>query len=463
VVPEQEQFWFDICGGVALSGVPARFESEAQALGRFFEVSAFPIGDPEQRQVAVLFKDISKRKRAEAEHAQALTALRVANERLLEADRYKNDFLAVLSHELRNPLTPIRNGVWVLDHVPPGSEQAKRAREVIDRQAKHMSRLVDDLLDVTRISRGKIVLKRERVDLNAIARGTAEDHREMFARVAVRLEIADAGRPLWVDGDRSRLMQVIGNLLTNSAKFTQRGGRTVLSVSEREGRAVVGVCDDGSGMSQEMQERLFEPFVQAAQTLERARGGLGLGLALVKALMDLHGGTAVARSEGEGLGSEFEITLPMERSGWASSSVPEIGKQSSGNIQRVLIVEDNVDSAASLRDLLALVGHEVTVAHSGPEGLRAAHASKPDVILCDIGLPGLDGYEVARSIRADAKLKDTYLVALSGYALPEDVTKSKDAGFDRHIAKPPSTETLWKMLDERASLRSDPVRRRGTG
>ena len=287
---------------------------------------------------------------------------------MVEADRRKNDFLAVLSHELRNPLAPIRNSVHVLERAEPGGEQATRARQVIDRQAQHMVRLIEDLLDVTRITRGKVVLRSERVDLNAIAKGTAEDHREMFVQRGVALEIVDAGQPLWVDGDRTRLVQVIGNLLTNSAKFTPRGGKTVLTIGDDAGRAFIRVRDDGSGMAKETQEHLFEPFVQAAQTIDRAHGGLGLGLALVKGLMDLHHGTVEARSEGEGKGAEFVVTLPLLQ------PITEVADASSGRVtngkhQSVLVVEDNVDSADSLRDMLTLEGHDVSVAYTGPEGL----------------------------------------------------------------------------------------------
>lgn len=279
---------------------------------------------------------------------------------------------------------------------------------------------------------------------------TAEDHREIFARAGVELEIVDAGKPLWVDGDRTRLAQVIGNLLTNSAKFTPRGGKTVLTVDRSANRAVVRVRDNGAGMSHETQEHIFEPFVQAAQTIERAHGGLGLGLALVKGLVELHGGTVTARSEGEGRGSEFTVSLPAQAS--STATVDATSGPVAHKTRSVLVVEDNVDSAETLREALALGGHEVGVAYSGAQGLEAARANKPDIIFCDIGLPGIDGYEVARSIRADsdAELRRTFLVAVSGYALPEDVSKSLEAGFDRHIAKPPSIQTLEKLLVEAA-------------
>jgi PAS domain S-box-containing protein len=442
MVPAHDQHWFETYGRVAKTGEPARFENVARALGRVFDVFAFRVGAPEQHQVAVLFNDITERKRAEK-------ALQEANDRLVEVDRRKNEFLAVLSHELRNPLAPILNSVYILERAPAGGDQAIRARQVIDRQAQHMARLIEDLLDVTRISRGKIVLQRERLDVNAIARRTAEDHHEVFARNGVHLEIVTGGKPIWVDGDRTRLAQVIGNLLINAAKFTPRGGKTVLAVEESARHGVIRVRDNGAGMSSATLEHIFEPFVQAAQTIERTRGGLGLGLALVKGLVELHDGTVTARSEGEGKGSELVVTLPLQ-SPSASTLDGGAGAVSQPSARRVLVIEDNPDSADSLREALELGGHEVTVKYSGSEGLAAARANTPDVIICDIGLPGLDGHEVARAIRADAnaRLRQTFLIALSGYALPEDLTKSKQAGFDRHIAKPPSIEALEAVLEE---------------
>lgn len=391
----------------------------------------------------VVARDITDMKRAEE-------ALREANSRLLEADQRKNEFLAVLSHELRNPLAPIRNSIYILEHAAPGGGQARRARQVIDRQAQHMTRLVEDLLDVTRISRGKVNLQRERVDLSALVRGTAEDHREVYSRSGVELEVEEAGEPLYVDGDATRLAQVIGNLLNNSVKFTPRGGRVVLAVeADAQGEAVVRVRDNGAGMSQGALEHLFEPFVQAAQTLERTRGGLGLGLALVKGLVEMHGGTVTAHSEGEGKGSEFTVRLPLQSPVRPRLTVVPAPERGSG-ARRVLVIEDNVDAAQSLREVLELGAHEVAIAYTGPEGVEAARRCKPDIILCDIGLPGMDGYGVARALRADPdpQLRSTYLVALSGYSLPEDVARSKEAGFDRHMAKPPSIDSLEALLAE---------------
>lgn len=412
-----------------------------------------PIKDASGRVIgiSVAAEEITEKRQSEERLRIAMEEAQRASAQLLEADRRKNEFLAVLSHELRNPLAPIRNSVYILERAIPGGEQAKRAREVIDRQAQHMTRLIEDLLDVTRISRGKITLQRERVDLCALARGTAEDHRDVYARNAVALRVEVPDEPLWIHGDPTRLAQAIGNLLTNSAKFTSRGGETILTVAaSTPHEATVRVKDNGAGMSAETLQHLFEPFVQAAQTIDRTRGGLGLGLALVKGFVEMHGGTVAARSDGEGQGAELTITLPLLVPVRPTLSVVPAPSAGTPAGRRVLIIEDNVDAADSLKEALELGGHEIAVAFSGPEGVEAARRVKPDVVLCDIGLPGLDGYGVARALRADADpdVRSSLLIALSGYALQEDVATSKEAGFDRHVAKPPSLTVLEKLLAE---------------
>jgi PAS domain S-box-containing protein len=378
---------------------------------------------------------------------------------LLEADRRKTEFLAVLSHELRNPLTPIRNSVFILEHAEPGSPRAKQAQQVIDRQVRHMTRLVDDLLDVTRISRGSIQLQKERLELGELVRRVAEDHRSIFGAAGLQLQVDTGQGPLLTCGDPTRLAQVIGNLLHNAAKFTPPGGRVAL-VLEREGeKALIRVQDNGMGLAPELEERVFEPFMQAHQTLERGTGGLGLGLALVKGLVEMHGGSVAARSDGPGKGAEFRVQLALEPVAGALQR-PGEGSGAGGRAyaHQILVIEDNVDAAESLRDVLQLCGHEVEVALTGLEGLEKARlGGGPRVILCDIGLPGLDGFGVARAIRADPGLGGCYLVALSGYALQEDVDKSLAAGFDRHLAKPPDMALLESLL---ASVGEPGIRRR---
>jgi two-component system CheB/CheR fusion protein len=405
----------------------------------------------EQRLIEQLCADLSYALGAlehERERTQAEQALRAANAQLIEADRHKNEFLAVLSHELRNPLAPLRNSLFVLEHAAPGSAQAKHAQEIIGRQTSQLARLVDDLLDVTRISRNKIQLQRALIDLNEIVRRTVEDHRLFLEGKGILLEMSLAATSLPVDGDQARLAQVVGNLLHNAGKYSPRGGRVTVATRAipARRRAEIRIVDTGVGIEPEVLRRLFQPFVQADATLDRSQGGLGLGLALVKGLVELHGGEVSAHSRGPGTGAEFVIELPL---GEAEPVGLDRGiREMRGKRRRVLIIEDNLDSAESLRDAIELGEHFVELAHNGPDGLAKARQFKPEIVLCDIGLPGMDGYAVARAIRSDEALKRTFLVALTGYALPEDLQRAKEAGFDRHMAKPPTLESLESLFRE---------------
>lgn len=358
---------------------------------------------------------------------------------LREADRQKNRFLAMLSHELRNPLAPIRNGLYILERSTPDSDQAHRAHAVIDRQVAHMARLVDDLLDISRIEHGKVQLQRTRLDLDELMVRTVEDLRTIFVDSGVQLEVHSAGPAVWVNGDATRLAQAIGNLLTNAAKFTARGGKATVSLRADAPRkeAVLSVTNTGSGIDSQVFPRLFEPFAQGETTLDRSKGGLGLGLALVKKFVEMHGGAVRAASEGTG--ATFTLTLPLDGKSAAAVTSRSVEKPT---VRKVLVIEDNADAADTLRDALELGGHVVEVAHDGPMGIARARVFAPDVVLCDIGLPGMDGYDVARTMRADADLCDIALVALSGYAQSDDVSRATAAGFDAHLAKPSSMEVL---------------------
>lgn len=410
-----------------------------------FSSTVVPVGG-KQRLITVV-SDITALKAAER-------ALREANQRLEEADRRKTEFLAVLSHELRNPLAPIRQSVQLLQHGDLCGELGRRPIEIIGRQTDHMARLVDDLLDVMRITRGKITLHRERVELSELVRRTAEDYRAQYAEAGVALEVEVKDAPVYVDGDPARLVQVVGNLLHNSLKFTPPGGKAWVSVSVHDRDAVVQVRDDGVGMAPHAVAKLFEPFVQGPQTLDRGSGGLGLGLALVKGVVRMHGGDVIGCSDGKDRGSEFVVTLPTVAppEEMAGALAPEAARAASS--RRVLVIEDNEDAADTLHDLLELKGHEVMIARTGPEGVELARRHPFDVVLCDIGLPDLDGYGVARALRSseDPRVRSLDLVALSGYALPDDVARSLAAGFDRHLAKPPSLEQLDTILAEAPKL-----------
>jgi two-component system CheB/CheR fusion protein len=400
-------------------------------------------GDDGVDRVLESNRDVTESKAAEARNEQLIEALR-------EADRRKDEFMAMLSHELRNPLSPIRNSLFILERAPLGSEQAQRAKAVITRQVEQLTRIVDDLLDVTRVARGKLQVKRRPLELGELLRRTVEDHRLLIANAGLELDVRLPSRPLWVDGDPARLAQALGNVLANATKFTSRGGHILVALEESAapfGMAVLRVRDDGVGIERALLPRLFEPFEQADRTLDRGRGGLGLGLALVKGLVEQHGGEVHAESDGPGKGAEFIIQLPLVRAQSAETSAPTT--QPMHSTRRVLVIEDNVDAADSLREALMLAQHEVLVAYRGPDGLEKAREFKPDVVLCDIGLPEMDGYQVARAIRADDQLRNVRLIALTGYALPQDLAKAKEAGFDQHLAKPPSLEKLEEVMESR--------------
>src|SRR6266568_7598683 len=380
-----------------------------------------------------------------------MKSLREGKERLEEADRHKNEFLAVLSHELRNPLAPIRNAARLLDLAEPGGEQATRAKAVITRQVDHLSNLVEDLLDVTRISRGKIQLARSRIELTECVRRAIEDHAPELAAREIALELRVEAAPLWLDADPTRIAQVLGNLLQNAAKFTDAHGRVTVAIERDDGEhAVVRITDDGVGIEPEILPKLFEPFMQADESLHRSQGGLGLGLALIKGLVELHGGSVQAHSEGLGCGAEFTVRLPL--AGPSHQAAPEApARAAPPAARRVLVIEDNPDSTETLCELLSLAGHEVEIAHDGPAGVEKALSSRPHIVVCDIGLPGMSGYDVARAMRAEPSLAATLLVALTGYALPEDRRQALQAGFDHHLAKPVALEELESVLASAAT------------
>jgi signal transduction histidine kinase len=376
------------------------------------------------------FIDITDRKRAE--------------DSLREASRRKDEFLGMLSHELRNPLAPISNSIYVLDHADPNGEPARRAATVIRRQVDHLTRLVDDLLDVTRIARGKVELRRQRTDLREVVRRSTEDHRSIIQDRGLRLEVALPDDRVWIDGDATRLAQVVGNLLQNAAKFTPAGGEVTVSLRPVGSAVEMSVRDTGVGIEPSLISQVFEPFVQGQRTLARTEGGLGLGLALVKGIVELHGGTVHAESGGSGQGTEFVLRLPIgELHEEEDRSRPAVARSSRG--RRVLVVDDNRDAAESLAEVVQMLGHRVEVAYDGPEAIAKARANPPDIVLCDIGLPGMTGYEVARILRAENG-NALEIFAVSGYAQPEDRRRAVASGFDGHLAKPPDHDEIARVL-----------------
>ena len=379
-----------------------------------------------------------------------VTAQRQMVAELRAADQRKSDFIAILSHELRNPLAAIRLSLHILETGAPGGEEVAGARRIMDRQVGQLVHLVDDLLDATRITQNKIQLQRHRLDLNDLVRATIEDNRPHLEKSGVRIDVSLAGAPIYVNADGVRIAQVLTNLLANAVNFTPAGGTATVTVSteptpEPHGAAVLRVRDNGSGIDAALLPRLFEPFMQADRPLARAGGGLGLGLALVKGLVELHGGSVSASSAGKGMGAEFAVRLPLDARGEAFAAATADARATQAG-RRMLVIEDDADVAMAMRVVLEMAGHAVAIACNGPDGLEAARVFKPEVVLCDIGLPGMDGYEVARRIRADAALRASFLVALSGYAQVDDVAAARAAGFDEHLAKPASLEKVQRVL-----------------
>jgi PAS domain S-box-containing protein len=384
-----------------------------------------------------------------------VTDRKLADEALHDASERKDAFLAVLAHELRNPLGPLRNAAGILARVGPENSAAYRqAAHIVGRQVSQMARLTDDLLDVSRIARGKVRLRTETLDLAEIVRQTTEDYRPTLEKDSdLTLSLSVPGEPVWVEGDAVRLTQSLGNLLHNASKFTGAGGRVDVELTATARNARVTVRDNGRGMSAEMQRRLFEPFSQADDSLDRSAGGLGLGLALVKGLVELHEGSVTAHSAGVGRGSVFTLTLPLVTAPADAETTPEAASDRPAGL-RILVVEDNADAAVSIQMLLELDGHAVDVALDGASGVSAARRHRPDIVLCDIGLPGgMNGYEVARQLRASPGLEDVMLVAVTGYGQDEDRQKSAAAGFDRHLLKPIDFAELGMLLNDLAARR----------
>jgi PAS domain S-box-containing protein len=402
---------------------------------RWFLVRAEPVRDEQGRVCRWIgaATDIDDQKRAEIA--------------LLEADRGKDEFLAMLAHELRNPLAPIRNAVQTL-HFIEGSQQLRWAQDVIDRQVKHLSRLVDDLLDVSRITRGKVTLQKQPIDLAEVVAQAIETSRPLIEERRHHLEVRQPDEPLRVLGDPTRLAQVVLNLLNNAAKYTEEGGKITLMIERTPREAVVRIRDNGLGIPRDMLPRIFDLFTQVDRTIDRAQGGLGIGLMLVRRLVQMHGGSVTVASEGPGKGSEFTVRLPLLDAAAPAGAGRAEGTDGAAAVrrQRILVVDDNRDSADSLSMLLRLAGHEVRTAYDGTAGLAAARRWRPDVVLLDIGLPGLDGYEVVRRLRQEAGLQQALVVAMTGYGKDEDRERSQEAGFDAHLVKPVDPEELAQLI-----------------
>ena len=364
---------------------------------------------------------------------------------LREADRRKDVFLAMLAHELRNPLAPIRNAGEIIARTAPEQAMLKRAADIVRRQVGLLSRLVDDLLDVSRITQGKVQLKRERLDMRTSIDHAVETVSPLVQEKRQRLVVRLPSTPLEIDADAARMTQVVGNLLNNSAKYTPENGRIWLSARPVRDAVVVRVRDDGVGIASEMLSRVFELFAQADESLDHRQGGLGVGLTLVRSIVELHGGRVRVRSPGRGRGSRFLFWVPR-RETEAQEAVHNDAADAAHAVRRLLLVDDNVDAVESLAILLRTAGHEVATAYDAPSALACADAHAPDLIVLDIGLPGMDGYALAREIRGRPHLRDVVLVALTGYDKPEDRARARAMGFDHHLAKPAGMAELSRVL-----------------
>jgi signal transduction histidine kinase len=379
-----------------------------------------------------------------AQYKDAEAVLRLQAEKLSQADQRKDEFLAMLGHELRNPLAPILHAVELLDHDNEGL--STRARDVIRRQTQHMARLVDDLLDVSRISRGTVRLDRRPVRVATLVQDASEAWTHLFAERQQRLSVELPEHSMWIDVDPTRFTQVIANLLHNAAKFTPVGGTIAVSAVDEDGWLLLRVSDSGQGMESDLLSNAFELFVQGPPPLDRRQGGLGLGLTLVRRLVELHGGTVEAASEGISRGSEFRVRVPLVAAPPAEAIPKEERPPRLTGPRRVLIVEDNPDTRDMLQHLVKRAGHEVKTAIDGPAALQEAERFAPHVVLLDIGLPGMDGYEVARELRATAHGRDAMIVAVTGYGQDQDRIRSREAGFDHHLLKPVDRRTLLDLL-----------------
>ncbi|SEO04438.1 PAS domain S-box-containing protein [Duganella sp. CF517] len=383
-----------------------------------------------------------------SEHLQSKAKLHRLAAELSEADRRKDLFLATLAHELRNPLAPLCNGLQVMKHLWNNDVALEKVRAMMDRQLSQLIRLVDDLLDVSRITQGKLELRKARIDLRAVVEAAVETSRPVIDQAGHDLAIDVPREPLFVVGDAARLAQVLSNLLNNSSKYTHRGGHIRLTVERERGTVKLSVKDDGIGIPAAMLEKVFGMFTQVDRTLEKTTGGLGIGLSLVKGLIEMHGGTIQASSDGEGMGSEFVFRLPVMTGIGAAPDYD--GEQTievvPSALRRILVVDDNVDAAHSLGELLAMMGNEVRTAHDGEAGIEVAAQFRPHVMLMDIGMPKLNGYEAARRIRQHAWGHGMLLVALTGWGQEDERKKSAEAGFDHHLVKPVRIDALTKLM-----------------
>ena len=432
-----DSHWLEFYGEVALTQRSNRFTQGAELLGRWFDVHATPIGEPSAYQVALFFSDISERKRAEMA--------------LIQADHRKDEFLATLAHELRNPLAPIRSTLEAMRLKGCAAPELERDRHMIERQINHLTRLVDDLLDVGRITTNKLELQMQSLSVAGLIKNVVEAILvEIEAgRHTLNLELPDAA--VHLQGDPVRLTQMVLNLLNNAIKYSPQGSRIGLSAQFVAGELLIRVTDQGQGISAENLPRVFDMFFQAERGLERARGGLGIGLSLVKRLTEMHGGSVGAASDGENLGSTFTVRLPGCSNIEPAISNPALPEQRSGtqtSRQHILVVDDNRDAADTFAEVLQMMGYRTDTAYDGLEGFEKAGLLLPDVVVFDIGMPRLNGYEACQRLRSEPWGKQMLVLAVSGWGQKEDLKRSCAAGFDAHFVKPVMPGDLTQKIEE---------------
>jgi signal transduction histidine kinase/DNA-binding response OmpR family regulator len=440
-----EDHWIQTYGQVALTGKAVRFVNEARGLNRWYDSYAARLGGESSRTVALLFTDITDRKTADDD-------LRRLADELAESDRRKTEFLATLAHELRNPLAPLSSGLQVMRLSATNPAALERTRNMMERQVSHMVHLVDDLLDIARITTGKVDLKKERVELQTIVASAVETSLPLIEAGRHELSVDIPDEELLLDVDFTRVAQVVSNLLNNAAKYTPARGRIGLRAHREGDEIVIAISDTGVGIPPAAMPTVFEMFTQVGRNMERAQGGLGIGLSLVRRLVELHGGTVSAASEGVGRGSTFTVRLPLASPALAippapiAAAPPAAIEEPMEAAMRILVVDDNVDAADTLSALLEMGGHTTRVANDGYQAIEAAAAFQPQVVFLDIGLPGMNGYEVARKLRETPGMERGVLVALTGWGTREDRQRSTAAGFDHHLTKPADMNAVETLL-----------------
>jgi signal transduction histidine kinase len=402
--------------------------------------------DQRNRVIAALQQKAAALEAESSQRAVLESALRSKIDELAEVDRRKDEFLAMLGHELRNPLAPVTTALQIMRIHENEPSRVARSREIVERQIDHMTRLIDDLLDVSRITRGKIELREQPLLLSSVIEGAIESVRPLIDERGHRIVLDLPSGPVTFLADPARLSQVFANLLNNAAKYTDVGGRIWVRARVEGEDLVVGVKDDGPGLTKDLRKDAFDLFMQGPQTRARARGGLGIGLTLVRRLVELHGGTVEALSDGPGRGTEFVVRLPLRLPPVVDGVAPAAPIAAVGPRRRILVVDDNVDAAEALGELLRDYGHEVATAHDGTQALDHARLHRPEIVLLDISMPEMDGYEVAKRIRGELALGDAMLIALTGYGEDRHRRLAREAGFDHHVTKPVDSSKLEELL-----------------